>query len=243
MERARRHQRLVSRGSRSGCSRSSPSSSAAAWPTGSTSAATSRRRLPGAQYYPILLAVVKVAVALMLARLAWRFVKARAVARGARRLLAAQGSPVARRSPRVRIELSPRLWLGSFLVTSLIYLVQIDAEGISAGRWPLLAPWLHTSALPVFAVLSVVVALVYRAVESWLSDYESYARDTVARAVALSGRELFPSPRTSVGELVTPRSLFGLAFESQASSRACVGLRTRRPRALCPDLDHGRRTS
>ena len=130
----------------------------------------------GAQYYPELVAVVKVAVALMLARLAWRFAKARAVARGARRLLIAQGSPVASHSPRVRLQLSPRLWLGSFLVTSLIYLVQIDAEGISVGRWPLLAPWLHTAALPVFAVLSVVVAVVYRAVESWLSDYESYAR-------------------------------------------------------------------
>jgi hypothetical protein len=35
----------------------------------------------GADYYPFLLAVVKVGVALMLARLAWRFVKARAVAR------------------------------------------------------------------------------------------------------------------------------------------------------------------
>ncbi|MGZ4392637.1 MAG: hypothetical protein ACXVRK_11055 [Gaiellaceae bacterium] len=166
----------------------------------------------GAQYYPILLAVVKVAVALMMARVAWRFVKARTVARGARRLLAAHGSPLARPAPRVRIELSPRLWLGSFLVTSLIYLLQVDAEGISAGRWPLLAPWLHTAALPVFAVLSVVVALVYRAVENWLSDYESYARDTAARASRLLGRSL-PAPRPTVGELVAPRSLFGLAFE------------------------------
>jgi hypothetical protein len=166
----------------------------------------------GAQYYPILLAAVKVAVALMLARVAWRFVKARAVARAARRLLAAHGSQTTRPALRVRIELSPRLWLGSFLVTSLIYLVQVDAEGISAGRWPLLAPWLHTAALPVFAVLSVVVALVYRAVENWLSDYESYARDTAARASRLRVARL-PVPRPSVAELVTPRSLFGLAFE------------------------------
>jgi hypothetical protein len=166
----------------------------------------------GAQYYPVLLVVVKVAVALMLARLAWRFAKARAVARAARRLLDAQGSTVARPAPRVRLQLSPRLWLGSFLVTSLIYLVQVDAEGISVGRWPLLAPWLHTAALPVFAVLSVVVAVVYRAVESWLSDYESYARETVARASRLSASALSP-PRTSLDELVAPRSLFGLAFE------------------------------
>jgi hypothetical protein len=127
-------------------------------------------------------------------------------------LLAAHGSQTAAPAVRVRIELSPRLWLGSFLVTSLIYLVQVDAEGISAGRWPLLAPWLHTAALPVFAVLSVVVALVYRAVENWLSDYESYARDTAARASRLRVAGL-PVLRPSVAELVTPRSLFGLAFE------------------------------
>jgi hypothetical protein len=168
----------------------------------------------GAQYYPVLLGVVKVAVALMLARLAWRFVKARTVARAARRLLAAQGFATKQPKPRVRIQLSPKLWLGSFLVTSLIYLVQVDAEGISAGRWPLLAPWLHTAALPVFAVLSVVVALVYRAVENWLSDYETYARETVLRASRSLG-ELLLVPRPTLGELVAPRTLFGLAFESR----------------------------
>ena len=130
------------------------------------------------------------------------------------RLLAAQGFTPRQSTPRVRIQLSPKLWLGSFLVTSLIYLVQVDAEGISAGRWPLLAPWLHTAALPVFAVLSVVVALVYRAVENWLSDYETYARETVAR-VALSVAQPLLVPHPALGDLVAPRSLFGLAFESR----------------------------
>lgn len=167
----------------------------------------------GADYYPELLAVVKIAVALMLARVTWRFVKAHTVERAARRLLDAHGSSAPpRRAPRVRLELSPKLWLGSFLVTSLMYLVQMDAEGISVGRWPLLAPWLHTAALPVFAVLAVVVALIYRAVERWLSEYESYARDTAARASRLFSAGL-PVPRPALGELVTPRSLFGLAFE------------------------------
>ena len=69
-----------------------------------------------------------------------------------------------------------------------------------------------TAALPVFAVLSVVVALVYRAVENWLSDYESYARDTAAWASRLLSVSL-PSPHPSLAVLVTPRSLFGLAFE------------------------------
>jgi hypothetical protein len=168
----------------------------------------------GADYYPILLAVVKVAIALMLARLLWRFVKARAVARASRRLLAAHGSAAACSAPRVRLELSPRLWLGSFVVTSLIFLVHIDAEGISAGRWPLLAPLLHTSALPVFAVLSVFVALLYRTVERWFSEYESYALETAARASRLVAGSL-PPPRVTLAELVAPRSLFGLAFESR----------------------------
>src|SRR2546421_12555366 len=66
-----------------------------------------------AEYYPFLLAVVKVGLALMLARLAWRFAKARAVVAGARRLLDAHGRS-AERPPRVRFDLSPRLWLYSF---------------------------------------------------------------------------------------------------------------------------------
>ena len=155
----------------------------------------------GADYYPILLAVVKVGLALMLARLAWRFVKAA-------RLLQSTG---ARCRPKVRIELSPKLWLGSFLATSLIYLLQMDAEGISAGRWPLLAPWIHTSALPVFAVLSVVVAVVYRAVEQWLAEYETYAHKTARRA--LRAVATLPVPRVALADLIAPRSLFGLAFE------------------------------
>src|SRR3954465_10965034 len=145
-------------------------------------------------YYPVLLAVVKFGVALMLARLAWRFGKAM-------RVLQTTG---ARCRPKVRIELSPRLWVGSFVATSLIYLVQMDAEGISHGRWPLLAPWLHTSALPVFAVLSVVVAVVYRAVEQWFSEYETYALELAARA--LRPAAVLPSPPASLAELIAPRA-------------------------------------
>jgi hypothetical protein len=155
----------------------------------------------GADYYPFLLAAVKVGASLMLARLAWRFFKAT-------RVLQMNG---ARYRPRVRIELSPKLWLGSFLATSLIYLVQIDSEGISSGRWPLLAPWLHTSALPVFAVLSVVVAVAYRAVEQWLAEYETFAHETARRAARVAAS--LPTPRATLADLVAPRSLFGLAFE------------------------------
>ena len=165
-----------------------------------------------ADYYPFLLAAVKVGVALMLARIAWRFVKARALATAARRLLAAQGGVPARSRPRLRLDLSPRLWLGAFSATSLIFLVQTDAERISTGRWPLLAPWLHTSALPVFAVLAVIVAVVYRAVADWLAAYESYASDAAARASLLARaprRVASPPARDDIA----PRTLFGLAFE------------------------------
>src|SRR3954465_7494686 len=59
----------------------------------------------GARHYPFLLAGGKVALALMLAAWAWRFFKARAAARAARRLPARVGAPV-EEAPRMRIQLS-----------------------------------------------------------------------------------------------------------------------------------------
>src|SRR2546429_5911306 len=64
----------------------------------------------GADYYPFLLAAVKLGVALLLARLVWRFVRARAAARAARRVLAAVGKEPSP-APRMRLQVSPRLWL------------------------------------------------------------------------------------------------------------------------------------
>jgi hypothetical protein len=164
----------------------------------------------GADYYPILLAVVKVSVALLLARLAWRVVRARAAERKAERLLGR-----AMRRPRVRVRLSPRLWLAFFSLTSVIYLLQADAEHAAAGRWPLLGPWLHSSALPAFALVSVVCALLWRAVQTWLAEYEEYVEEAVARASRLAGRPVSSArrPVSSVG--VPPRRLFGLVFESR----------------------------
>jgi hypothetical protein len=166
-----------------------------------------------AHYYPFLLAGVKVAVALMLARLAWRFARAHAAARAARRVASAFGVCPARRVPRVRIELSWRLWLVSFVVTASLYLVQADAERLLVGQRHLLDPWLHSSALPVFAVLAVVVAVVFRTVELWLGDYERFAGEVIAFVRRLVDSPP-PLPRLS-SRLRTPRSLFGLAFESR----------------------------
>jgi hypothetical protein len=166
-----------------------------------------------AGYYPILLAAVKLGVALLLARLVWRFARARAAARAGRRLLGALGRQAAP-LPAIRLELSCRLWLCCFALTATLYLVQTDAEQLTAGRWPLLGPWLHSSALPVFAVLSVLMALVWRAVAEWLSDYERYAHSLAARA-----RRLASDPASSSwpgsASARPPRQLFGLSFESR----------------------------
>jgi hypothetical protein len=169
----------------------------------------------GAEYYPFLLAAVKLGVALLLARLAWRFVRAHVAARAGRRVLATVGKDTAP-LPRLRLDLSPRLWALAFLSTSTIYLLQADAEQAAAGRWPLFAPWLHTSALPVFAVLAVLVALAWGAVASWLREYERYAEDVWARAERIGHgagelpRAAHPRPASPA-----PRELFGLALASR----------------------------
>src|SRR6266566_8494371 len=75
----------------------------------------------GAAYYPFLLAGVKIAVALMLAGLTWRFIRARSAARASRRLLAAVGARPSD-APRIRLELSLRSWLLTYAVTAGIYL-------------------------------------------------------------------------------------------------------------------------
>jgi len=168
----------------------------------------------GTDYYPVLLVAVKFGVALLLARLLWRLAKAFTAERTAKRALAAVGSRPSRIVPRIRFELSARLWLLTFALTSFIYLVQSDAESLSAGRWPLLGPWLHSSALPVFAVLAVVVALVWGAVQRWLADYERYAHAAVADVKRLAF-EARPTVRAPFDAVANPRRLFGLAFESR----------------------------
>ena len=70
----------------------------------------------------------------------------------------------------------------AYALTAGFFLVQTDSERWSAGRWPLVYPWLHSSALSVFAVLAVLVSLLSRAVARWLRDYERYAEATAAAA-------------------------------------------------------------
>src|SRR5438067_10756646 len=169
---------------------------------------------PTTSYYPFLLAGVKVAVALAAAALAWRLLRAHAMASAADRLLATIGHRRRAYVPRLRLRLSARLWLVSFAVTSLAFLVQHDAERHSHGPWPLLSPWLHTYALPVFAVLALLLALGWGAVRDWLADVEGYAAATFARARRiLRPVTRFRGPRPDDDR--APRRLFGLAFESR----------------------------
>jgi hypothetical protein len=115
----------------------------------------------------------------------------------------------------VRVELSWRLWLLSFFGTASIYLVQTDAEQAVGGRWPLLGPWLHSSALPVFAVLAVVVAVLFRTVERWLHEYEELAAKAVAYVRRLVAPAALPPRSRRLRGRCTPRSLFGISFESR----------------------------
>jgi hypothetical protein len=166
----------------------------------------------GTEYYPFLLAAVKVGIALLLTRLLWRLIRAHSTERTARRVLAAVGA-----RPRVRIVLSNRLWLAFFSLTAVIYLLQTDAERVAAsgGSWSLFWPWLHSSALPVFAVLAVLMALVWGAVQRWLADYERYAEETAQRARLLVGHAAEAASFPPELAPVPPRRLFGLAFESR----------------------------
>ena len=168
-----------------------------------------------AAYYPFLLVIVKVAGALTLAALLARLLRARATAEAGERLLNTVGKRPARSSPRLRPRLSVRTWLAFFASMSFAYLVQADGVGLSAGRWPLLAPWLHTYALPVFAAVSVLAALAW-SLARWLHAVEEYAYRTIERAKRLLRQAL---ARVSTPPLADddagPRRRFGLAFESR----------------------------
>jgi hypothetical protein len=168
-----------------------------------------------ADYYPFLLAGIRLAAALALAWVAWRLLRAHLTASAGESLLRALGQ---RRvgSPQFRLTLRPSLWLATFGATSLWYLVESDLERLSEGRWPLLAPWLHTYALPVFAVLSVVLALGWGAVKDWLAEVERYASATFALVChALRRTPERPPRHHRPCDDRAPRHLFGDVFDSR----------------------------
>jgi hypothetical protein len=172
---------------------------------------------PDASYYPFLLVAVKTVGAIAFAGLLARGARAWAKADAGHRLLNVVCHGHEHRAPRLRAGLSLRVWLASFAATSLVYLLHTDADGIAAGRWPVFAPWLHTYALPIFAGLAVVVALVWQ-FASWLYEVEEYAVRTLARVQRILTAALTPSTRRAhsrAADDVAPRRRFGLSFESR----------------------------
>jgi hypothetical protein len=168
-----------------------------------------------ASYYPFLLVGVKIVCAVALAALLARATRARAAAAAGERLLTAVGQHHERATPRLRPQLSFKVWLGAFAALSLVYLVHMDIESTAVGRWPSLDPWLHTYSLPVFALIAVAVACAWR-FASWLHDVEDYVERTFARVrrILTGTLRVTPSnPRPSDDS--APRRRFGLSFESR----------------------------
>lgn len=167
-----------------------------------------------APYYPFLLAGIRLLAALALAAVAWRLIRAHATATAGEALLRTLGQR-GYRPPQLRITLSPRLWLASFGATSLWFLIQDEADRLSRGKWPLLAPWLHTWALPVFAVLAVFFSVGWGAVRTWLREVESFAAATIAFACRALRREAPEVSHHRPCDVRAPRRLFGVVFESR----------------------------
>jgi len=169
---------------------------------------------PMTSYYPFLLAGVRLVAALALFAVAWRLVRAHATAAAGEALLRAIGQ---RRlgPPRIRLVLTFRLWLASFGATALWFLIQDDVERLSEGRWPILAPWLHTYALPVFAMLAVLFALAWGAVREWLHEVERYALATFGYVCRVLHGRAVPARCLACFDDRAPRHLFGVVFESR----------------------------
>lgn len=170
----------------------------------------------GASYYPFLLVGVKIVCAFALAALLARMTRARAAAEAGERLLTAVGHGHLPGTPRLRPQLSFRVWAGAFAASSLVYLVHMDIEGTAVGRWPSLDPWLHTYSLPVFALTAVAVACAWR-FASWLHDVEDYVKRTFARVRRILSDALQVPQNTHQppADDSAPRRRFGLAFESR----------------------------
>jgi hypothetical protein len=170
---------------------------------------------PDTSYYPFLLVGVKAVGALTLAALAARALRAWAAADAGRRILAAAGHAHDTPSPRLRPGLSLRVWAAAFISTSVVYLVHADTESAVNGRWPVFAPWLHTYALPVFALLAVLVALAWR-LAGFLREIEAFADRTLERVRSVLARvERVRQRHARADDDTAPRRRFGLSFESR----------------------------
>jgi hypothetical protein len=167
-----------------------------------------------ADYYPFLLVGVKVVCALALAALLARATRARAAADAGQRLLHAIGHHHVSRAPRLRPKLSARIWLASFSATAIAYLADANFASVGGGGSASFDPWLHTYALPVFALLAVAVAFAWR-FASWLHDVEDFVDRTFARVRRILTAGVHIVSQHTVADDAAPRKRFGLAFESR----------------------------
>jgi len=172
----------------------------------------------GAAYYLWALVAIRFVAAVALAWLVARLLRAHVTVGAAASLLGALAQDD-RSRPRLRGSFSPRAWAASFVVTSVAYLVlagPLASGSAPTGGWPLLAPWLHTYALPVFAVLSVLVALAW-GVFGWVREVEEYAVAVLTRvhrifSVAAGSPRRRPGPPV---DEAAPRRRLGLALDSR----------------------------
>ena len=169
-----------------------------------------RRAQGGPDAWPALVVAAEVAVALLLARLGWRAVRALRVAAAGERMVRLRQHAAARPTP--TIGLSPRAWLASFTAMAVLYVVPTSMAEASAGPWPLVAALWQTQALPVFAVLAAVVAVLWRTVSGWLAALERYGEllGSVIRSARAAVCAVRRRGRCADG---APRSRFGVAFQ------------------------------
>jgi hypothetical protein len=105
------------------------------------------------------------------------------------------------------------VWAGAFAGTSVAYLALANAEAVADGGGLSAAPWLHTYALPVFAVLAVLVAAAWR-LFGWVHEVEQYAHRAIARVRRiLTAPVPFRAHHPRAGDVLAPRRRFGLSFE------------------------------
>ena len=125
------------------------------------------------------------------------------------------------RRPRLRITLSLRVWAHAFIATSVWYLLQNDAVRVSSGRWPLLAPWLHSYALPVFALCSLLLALAWGVTGLYLT-FPAGFRATLSSVSTLTVRRALPVSSASGADMRSepePAALVRRAVEAVPGSR------------------------